>query len=761
MPIDKKKIIELEGKITQKKNELGMIGGIVRLYPMADMYPNITGRLHPITYEAEIKVNTGWKPEERAGVKDYMQKKQIADPVECAVLDVTGHEVGHWRHCPHGLVQHLDILEAVAQEFEAAGNKQARVDVTDPKTKVTKQEFSAEVGYMANAFEDLVVNANRRLEGDGNGITIFFRDQNTFTPFYEAFVKANMRAWGDEADQELLKRCYAPDAKKILFFKGKSNEVDAVIDKMMGAFGCTDNIDRNAKILNDETRWEDLAKIFTRNMLPLYDKPPYQHNGDNSKGNGNGQGQSQNQKQESSGGQPKQGEQKEENKDQKEGQGNVAKEQKEQKKDEDKEGQGKDEKKEEEKDQEKKGKGSGKDKQKEEEKKEGKGNGSGKGKKDEKEVDKDNKDGKGEEKEADGGEQGKGNQCKPWDGKQPPTGPGGNPFDDAMKDEDQLRKAMEEQVRQAIAAKGAKCAGGKKAGKAGAASKLDPQLYLDVLYEERAPEIMVNAKKEDGKGWSYPIAPYGKEPFDPATHELNRIRLNKMMLNGDAEMVFAASKFKYPIDIKVREGIKKLPDICFIIDTSGSMMGEGDRDQIPWGDKSSYHYALMGVYGIVKWMRNMGIAPFIKYSAINFSNSTISSGQSSFGDLRVFKDTLLSPQSGGTEIDLKVIKQEFEGRDKTLVVMLSDGEIYNWGSIRKRFLTIMLKHQPVFIQIGGQSRTGQDFEKVGFPVYNVKNYEDLPKLMVDATAKTQSQTEELKDEEGNVIPDEIDEEEEQ
>jgi hypothetical protein len=755
MPIDKKKIIELEGKITQKKNELGMIGGIVRLYPMAEMYPNITGRLHPITYEAEIKVNTGWKPEERAGVKDYLQKKQIADPVECAVLDVTGHEVGHWRHCPHGLVQHLDILEAVAKEFEAAG-KQARVDVPDQKTGKTKQEFGAEVGYMANAFEDLIVNANRRLEGDGNGITIFFRDQNTFTPFYEAFVKANMRAWGDEADQELLKRCYAPDAKKLLFFKRKSNEVDPVIDKMMSAFGCTDNLDRNAKILNDETRWEDLAKIFTRNMLPLYDKPPYQHNGDNSKDNGNGQGRSQNQKQQdSSGGQPQQEQQKEEK--DKEGQGNDEKEQKEQKKDESKEGQGKDEKEEEKKDQEKKGKGRGKDRQKKDEKKEEEGK--GRGKKDEKEADKDNKDGKGEENEGD--EQGKGTQSKPWDGKQPPTGPGGNPFDDAMKDEDQLRKAMEEQVKQAIAAKGAKSAGGKKGAKAGAASKLDPQLYLDVLYEEMAPEIMVNAKAQDGKGWSYPIAPYGKEPFDPATHELNRIRLNKMMLNGDAEMVFAASKFKYPIDIKVREGIKKLPDICFIIDTSGSMIGGGDSDQIPWGDRSSYHYALMGVYGIVKWMRNTGIAPFIKYSAVNFSNSTISSGQSSFGDLRAFKDTLLSPQSGGTEIDLKVIKQEFEGRDKTLVVMLSDGEIANWGSVRKRFLTIMSKHQPVFIQIGGRTRTGMDFEKFGFPVYNVDNYEDLPKMMVDATAKTQSQTDILKDENGNPIPDDIEEEEEQ
>ncbi|MEM2974627.1 MAG: hypothetical protein QW112_03335 [Candidatus Micrarchaeia archaeon] len=89
---------------------------------------------------------------------------------------------------------------------------------------------------------------------------------------------------------------------------------------------------------------------------------------------------------------------------------------------------------------------------------------------------------------------------------------------------------------------------------------------------------------------------------------------------------------------------------------------------------------------------------------MNFSNKTISSGESSFGDLRAFKNVLLSPQSGGTEIDIKVVEQELIGKDKTIVIMLSDGEIYNWGRIRKRFLTVVSKHQPVFMQIGGRGR---------------------------------------------------------
>jgi hypothetical protein len=639
--MDQEKLEKIEKEVIRIKNSMGLIGGTARLRWLKDSRPNIFGRMDPKTYDIEIKVNKNWNPMENKKIANYIQKKGISDSIEHAIADVTRHEVNHWKKCPYDLTRHLEIIDSVAEVFEKAG-KTAFI-----KTRDGKEVPSKEVKYVVNAFEDVIVNANVRAENKeaGNGTVIFFKDQKSYTPFYEAFVKLNIKIWGDDIDADLLDMKSKGIKEWIKnLFKRKSN-VDKTVDRILSAWGCSSDLEKNLRKLNDMNKWTKLAKIFAKEMLPLLDKSSQCK--ENKEENNDSK-----QSSESESSQSEECSTKQQNNEKNENSGN----------------------------------------KKEEEQKHGK-----------------NKENNQNDYSNDEGDKGL-----------PSTSPGSNPFDEMMKDDEAMRKAITAMI-------------GKGAGKAGLPRSIDPFLKLDVIYEQISPEIKIKVK-ENKEGYNLPLINYGIEPFDPEKHEINQLRLNKLLLDKNGNVTFGASRWKYPINVPVTECLRKFPNLCFIVDTSGSMMGGGDHSLIPWGDASGYHYALLGVYGIIKWLKAKGIAPYINYTALNFSNRTFGDS-ASFDEIWKLKKILLSPQSGGTEIDMNVIENILAGKDPTIVILLSDGAIYNWGCIEERFMEIMKNHYPALIQIGPETYTAQSFKQYGYSVSCVNKYEDLPNIMIDVTMR--------------------------
>ena len=159
----------------------------------------------------------------------------------------------------------------------------------------------------------------------------------------------------------------------------------------------------------------------------------------------------------------------------------------------------------------------------------------------------------------------------------------------------------------------------------------------------------------------------------------------------------------------------------------------GSTKIFPWGDNSKYHYAILGFYGILKYLVKQDLLHVVDIGVINFSSRTIVSD----GSLEDAKRVLFSWQNEGTELDLSLLLDAMEKKiGKHIVYTISDGEVFNWDSIRDRFIVVMRRHYYFHIQLGVKSEMSEDLKRAGLHVYYVRRGRDLSNLMVDLTVKS-------------------------
>jgi hypothetical protein len=86
-----------------------------------------------------------------------------------------------------------------------------------------------------------------------------------------------------------------------------------------------------------------------------------------------------------------------------------------------------------------------------------------------------------------------------------------------------------------------------------------------------------------------------------------------------------------------------------------------------------YHYAVLAFYSILRDLEEKNLAQFLRYKAINFSWSTITSPWCEYMDIESVKKTLFDYQGAATVLDPNHLKELRESRyDECLVFMLSD-----------------------------------------------------------------------------------------
>ena len=265
---------------------------------------------------------------------------------------------------------------------------------------------------------------------------------------------------------------------------------------------------------------------------------------------------------------------------------------------------------------------------------------------------------------------------------------------------------------------------------------------FDLIYQQLADEIEIKAE-EFTEGFNLPIIPYSHRPFDPEVDDIKKINPHKLILNDEGKVVFGVPRENFPIVFPMKKGIKSFPHfkLC-IIDSSGSMSNglngsAGNKNIFPWGDNSKYHYAILGFYGILKYLVRQNMLHVVDVEVVNFSSRTIASD----GSLEDAKKTLFSWQDGGTSINLSVLLNSLDRfpNEKNIVYTISDGEISNWDEIKNRFIETMKDQFYFHIQLGGTSQMAEDLKEAGLHVYFVNNGEELTKLMIDLTIEKYDQ----------------------
>jgi len=177
-----------------------------------------------------------------------------------------------------------------------------------------------------------------------------------------------------------------------------------------------------------------------------------------------------------------------------------------------------------------------------------------------------------------------------------------------------------------------------------------------------------------------------------------------------------------------------VPNIYIILDCSGSMM-EPRGEPMPfvnWNRRSKYHFALLSIYGIMNYLERMGYRPKIGLTAFSSSSRSKIVEWGNFGEI---EEILFSPVFRETYLDINEIERVLNKLGKSVVIMLSDGEIHNWDEISERMKSIMKNNYSAFISIREKSSPFYELKSVA-KVFYVEKPEDLPKLMIDFTRKT-------------------------
>jgi hypothetical protein len=262
---------------------------------------------------------------------------------------------------------------------------------------------------------------------------------------------------------------------------------------------------------------------------------------------------------------------------------------------------------------------------------------------------------------------------------------------------------------------------------------------LDYLYQSYASDLHIKIESIK-KGMSLPIAPVGHREFDKDKDRLDDIVFGKILFNDEGQPVLAVPRSQIETTGKYKVSLQKYPDLNIaVLDESISMKGAaningiGNTSMIPWGDNSIYHYAVLTYYSIVKSLHALQIATTMNYNLLTFSSSTSATGEKPHESLYEIKRRILEPRFGhSTSLDIAVLGRH-ASEPGSMLMTISDGEIYNWDSIKDDFKRIISDKSYVHFQIGPESNTSKELKEWGALVVEISDASEMPQHGVDIT----------------------------
>lgn len=263
-------LMKLQAELESKKNATGLVGTRLSVNEVPGNSMSASMSFDWKNINLSLGEELELVPDERT--KAFAYTKGIVDAERKVCEDVLEHEAGHRenparskRGCPFTLEMHEAIKESIYKGLKNKG----------------KEGFCDSV---TNAFEDILDNVNCRTRTDFSGQTLFWNNQGLvnskdgkYSPFYEAFVRANLALGGGVRDYTFLSR----------FFKGERKVADAVKGFLGDVKGAL-NLEHAVKIHDKpeieklfsrdmderEKLWSFLAESFAQRTAELLDKTP-------------------------------------------------------------------------------------------------------------------------------------------------------------------------------------------------------------------------------------------------------------------------------------------------------------------------------------------------------------------------------------------------------------------------------------------------------------------------------------------------------
>jgi uncharacterized protein with von Willebrand factor type A (vWA) domain len=126
---------------------------------------------------------------------------------------------------------------------------------------------------------------------------------------------------------------------------------------------------------------------------------------------------------------------------------------------------------------------------------------------------------------------------------------------------------------------------------------------------------------------------------------------------------------------------KGLPDILFMVDTSGSMdwaYAEQNGTVDASGPMHSYDLACTAVHSVVNYLEKSKKAAWMKFGSVTFSSTTKFSGWKDHKDIKEIFKALYDKENSGTSLDSAVIDEVLKSKnDNFWAIMMTDGAIGN------------------------------------------------------------------------------------
>ena len=286
-----------------------------------------------------------------------------------------------------------------------------------------------------------------------------------------------------------------------------------------------------------------------------------------------------------------------------------------------------------------------------------------------------------------------------------------NPFDKEMKIPGNRQRIAQKRYEQGL----------------GFADHRDVQEQLFDLYKSISKKISIQTTHYTASQ-SMPIVHFGRR-FVREDEEKFRFRGIGVKEDGGIGIRISKHNISYPVTFKKHK--TKFPNFKLaLMDRSGSMALNSDNEDdvgrtecIPWGDKSKYHFALKGYFGIDNFLEQQGVLPYIESCALGFSGEEAIRGRSSL----VAKSLLTSP-SGDTSLDVSNLERELE--NNAFVLSISDGAVSPSQSEKTRFEAKIQDCDYAHIQIGSETNFSSYLRGLGVPVIFVRGDDDLSKAMI-------------------------------
>lgn len=258
---------------------------------------------------------------------------------------------------------------------------------------------------------------------------------------------------------------------------------------------------------------------------------------------------------------------------------------------------------------------------------------------------------------------------------------------------------------------------------------------LDDLYRARAERLVLGFRTcEGGQEEGYPVAHLQTRRLSEEEGiPLSNIRWSatRFVPTGRTEDEMWLYRRESPVRDPLRSwrGSGILPDLAFIIDSSGSM------DWEPYSGKGKFDLLLRAIYSALRWIEEEGVGCYLNYAVVNFSDQTLFSGWHSWYRLDRVKEVLFTYQGGLTQLDGKTVHRLIrEAPRQFAALMVTDGELEPTNAaevVAEVSHLFQMGHQLSLVQIGGKGRKlSSQISRLGADVHRIKRAAELPSLVL-------------------------------